>query len=214
MLMLTASDLYDGVVTRPYNSWSDQKLSSETTKIHLAMNPNPLFPNPSPDMATFGAAVSAYVTQLAKAGTRDANAVAAKNSRRAELVALCVQLGNSVASTADGNVEALVSTALPLRKKSQSIVLEAPSNFRIVNGINSGELDLKVDSQRGVSTFGFEYTVDPPTEESVWVKTICTTSRCTIKGLTPGKRYWFRSFVTGSKGQQVTGDMALSPFVQ
>jgi len=212
--MLTTSDLYDGVVTRPYKSWSDNKLSSETTKIQFAMIGNVLFPAPSPTMQVFGDAVSAYVTQLAKAGTRDANAVAAKNSRRAELVALCVQLGNSVASTADGNVEALISTALPLRKKRQSVVLAAPSNFRIVNGINSGELDLKVDGQRGASAFGFEYTIDPPTEESVWVKTICTTSRCTIKGLTPGKRYWFRSFVTGSKGQQVTGDMLLSPYVQ
>ena len=212
--MSTASDLYDGVVTRPYNSWSDNKLSSETTKIQLAMYPNPLFPSPSPTMEVFSAAVAAYVLQLAKAGTRDANAIAAKNSRRAELVALCVQLGNSVSSTADGNVEALVSTALPLRKKRQSVVLDAPSNFRIENGINSGDLDLKVDGQRGVSTFGFEYTVDPPTEESVWVKTICTTSRCTIKGLTPGKRYWFRPFVTGSKGQHITGDMLLSPFVQ
>jgi hypothetical protein len=167
--MLTASDLYDGVVTRPYNSWSDTKLSSETSKIQVAMINNPLFPTPNPSMQVFGDAVAAYVSQLAKAGTRDANAVAAKNSRRAELVALCVQLGNSVTSTADGNVEALVSTAMPLRKKRQSIVIEAPSNFRITNGLNSGELDLKVDSQRGVSTFGFEYTVDPPTEESVWV---------------------------------------------
>src|SRR5690242_1305535 len=214
MLMLTASDLYDGVVTRPFNSWSDTKLSSETSKIQVAMINNPLFPTPNPSMQVFGDAVAAYVSQLAKAGTRDANAVAAKNSRRAELVALCVQLGNSVTSTADGNVEALVSTAMPLRKKRQSIVIAAPSNFRITNGLNSGELDLKVDGQRGVSTFGFEYTIDPPTEESVWVKTICTTSRCTVKGLTPGKKYWFRAFVTGSKGQQVTGEMMISPYVQ
>ena len=211
---MTASDLYDGVLTRPYNSWSDNKLSSETTKIQLSMYPNPLFPSPSPTSEVFSAAVTAYVTQLAKAATRDANAIAAKNSRRAELIALCLQLNNSVASTADGNVEALVSTGLPLRKKRESVVLDAPSNFRIENGINSGDLEVKVDGQRGVSTFGFEYTLDPPTEESVWVKTICTTSRCTIKGLTPGKRYWFRPFITGSKGQHITGDMLLSPFVQ
>jgi len=212
--MSTASDLYDGVVTRPYNSWSDNKLSSETTKIQLAMYPNPLFPSPSPTQEVFSAAVTAYVTQLAKAGSRDANAVAAKNSRRAELVALCVQLGNFVASAADGNVEALVSSALPLRKKRQSVVLDAPSNFRIENGINSGDLEVKVDFQKGVNAFGFEYTIDPPTDESVWVKIICSTSRCTIKGLTPGKRYWLRPFITGSKGQHIVGDMLLSPFVQ
>lgn len=214
MLMLSASDLYDGVVIRPYNSWSDTKLSSETTRIQLAMTPNPSFPSPNPTMAVFGDAVDAFVTQLAKAGTRDANAVAAKNSRRAELIALCVQLGNSVATTAQGNVELLVSTGIPLKKKPGSIVLEAPSNFRIENGVNSGELEVKVDSQKGATGFGFDYTMDPPTEESVWVKTLCSTSRCTIKGLTPGKRYWFRSLVMGRKGQMVVGDMLLSPYVQ
>jgi hypothetical protein len=214
MLMTSASDLFDGVVIRPYNSWSDTKLSTETARIQLAMDRNPAFPSPSPDMTVFGAAVTAYQTQLAKAATRDANAVAAKNSRRAELIALCEQLGNSVAMTAQGNVEALVSTGLPLRKKPEGVVLEAPSNFRITNGVNSGELDVKVDSQKGATGFGFDYTEDPPTTESVWVKTICSTSRCTIKGLTPGKRYWFRPLVTGRKGQMVVGDMLQSPYVQ
>jgi len=35
-----------------------------------------------------------------------------------------------------------------------------------------------------------------------------------IKGLTPSKRYWFRTYVLGRKGQQVMGDMLLSPYVQ
>jgi hypothetical protein len=71
-----------------------------------------------------------------------------------------------------------------------------------------------VNGQKVVSSFNFEYTMDPPTEESVWVKTSCTTSRCTIKGLIPGKKYWFRTYVLGRKGQQVMGDMLLSPYVQ
>ncbi len=208
--MLNASDLYDGVVIRPYKSWSDTKLSVETTGMQFAMTDNPYFPSPTPSMEVFSAAVAAYVTQLAKAAGRDATAIAAKNARRADLIALCVELGYSVSGTAKGDVEMLVTSRLPLRKKRQSIVLTAPSNFRIVNGINSGELDLKVDGIKGAVSFGFEYTMDPPTDQSVWVKTICSTSRCTIKGLQPGKRYWFRTFVTGSKGQQITGDMPCS----
>ena len=212
--MALPSDLFDGVVIRPYRSWSDTILSTETTRIQLSMMNNDLFPSPSPTMEVFSAAVSAYVTQLAKAATRDANAIAAKNSRRVELIALCEQLGNSVATTAQGNVEMLVSTGLPLRKKRQGILLSAPSNFRITLGVNSGELDLKVDGQKGATGFGFEYTEDPLVAESVWARTLCSTSRCTIKGLTPGKRYWCRPFVTGRKGQMIVGDMLLSPYVQ
>lgn len=211
---MKASDLYDGVVIRPYNSWSDVKLSAEMKKIQTSMLQNPLFLTPSPTMEVFTGALQAYVDQLAKAGSRDENAVAAKNARRASLVSLCVQLGYSVSNVANGDVEALVSTGLPLRKKRQTIVLKTPSNFRISNGKNPGELDVKVDGMKGAVTFGFEYTMDPPTDESVWVKTICTTSRCTIKNLQPGKKYWLRSFVVGSKGQQIMGDMLLSPFVQ
>lgn len=212
--MLNASDLYDGVVIRPYKSWSDTRLSVETTGIQFAMTKNPIFPSPSPSMEVFSAGVAAYVTTLAKAAGRDAAAVAAKNARRADLINLCVELGYSVSGIAKGDVEALVTTRMPLRKKRQSVVLTAPSNFRIANGINPGELDLKVDGKKGAVSFTFEYTMDPPTEQSVWVKTICSTSRCTIKGLQPGKRYWFRTLVTGSRGQQVLGDMLLSPYVQ
>jgi hypothetical protein len=212
--MLTASDLFDGIVIRPYNRWSDTKLSTETTRIQFSMANNPSFPSPSPTIEVFSAGVAAYVTQLVKAATRDANAVAAKNARRAELIALCVQLGNSVATTAQGNVEMLVSTGLPLRKKRQPIVLSAPSNTRIINGVNSGELDVKVDGQKGATGYSFDYTEDPLTPDSVWVKMLCSTSRCTIKGLTPGKRYWIRPAVMGRKGQAIVGDMLLSPFVQ
>ena len=208
------SDLFDGSVVNPYNSWADGKVFNETVRIQTSMTDNPRFPTPSPTMVAFGDAVSAYGLALAKAGSKDKSAIAAKNARRAELIALCVQLGFSVSNTANGDVEALVSTSLPLRKKRQSVVLSPPSNLRIVNGINPGELDLKVDGMKGAATFGFEYTQDPPTEESVWVRTICSTSRCTIKNLESGKKFWFRTFVIGSKEQMVMGETLLSPYVQ
>ena len=211
---MKTSDLFDGIVTRPYNTWSDVKLGAETQSIHTMMLKNSAFSKPQPTMEVFGKAVTAYTSQLSKVGTHDSGAIAAKNVRRAELIKLCIQLGNSVTDTANGNVEALISTGLPLRKKRQPAVLTAPSNFRITNGLNQRELDVKVKGMKAAYAFGFEYTMDPPTEDSVWIKTVCTTSRCTIKGLQPGKRYWFRPFVTGSKGQQITGDAILSPYVQ
>ena len=123
-------------------------------------------------------------------------------------------MGNSVTSVANGDVEVLVSTGLPLRKKRTAAVLTVPSHFRITNGVNPGELDLRVKGMKAARAYGFEYTIDPPTEDSVWIRTVCSASRCTIKGLQAGKKYWFRPFVTGSKGQQITGDAILSPYVQ
>jgi hypothetical protein len=208
------SDLYEGQVTRPYKKWSDVKLSVETQRIKLSMFENPFFPNPEPNMTVFGDAIAAYVSQLAKAGTRDSSAIAAKNVRRARLIELVTTLGYSVADQAKGDVEALVSSGLPLKKRRELITLTAPVNLRIINGSNSGELMLSVNTIKGASSFGFEYTVDPPTDKSVWIKTICSTSKCTVKGLEPGKKYWFRAFVTGARGQQITGEMMQSPYVQ
>ena len=111
--MLKASDLFDGVITRPYNSWSDGKLSTETNRMQQGTYKNPLFPSPVPNLKTFSEGVTAFVDQLARAGSHDSITIAAKNARRNDLIKLCVQLGNSVSNTANGNVEALVTTGLP-----------------------------------------------------------------------------------------------------
>lgn len=201
-------------VTRPFATWSDEKLAVESKVIETAMIGNTVFfPNPEPDMPSFSATVDAFITQLGKAGSRDVNAVAAKNARRMELVLSCITLSNSVALTANGNREKLLSTRMPLKKQRQARVLKTPENFRIVNGINPGELLLKINGMKACS-FIFDYTQDPPTDASIWKRTSCSTTRCTISGLEAGKRYWFRVAAVGGNGQLVLGELILSPFVQ
>ncbi len=132
--------------TKPFNNWPDKKLAAETKQVAQAMKKNLAFPKTEPPIATFSAAVDAFIDQLGKAGSRDINAVAAKNTKRFELVQLCNSLVNSVASTANGNREMLVSTGLPLRKIPQAVVLRNPENFTVTNGINPGELAATTDS--------------------------------------------------------------------
>jgi len=215
-------------VTKPYKGWSDKKLATDTMKIQTAMTDNPDFPTPVPSVADYSEMVGAYISQLGKAGTRDINAIAAKNARRRELIDATIMLGTSVSLTANGNLEMLVSTCLPLRRQSQPVVLAKPSNFRCTNGINPGELDLKVDTMDGVVSFNFTYTVYPPTENAVWTtvtssKSSCTAvwttvtsskSSCTITGLEPGKKFWIRVAAIGHKGQMVWGETLQSPYVQ
>ncbi len=211
---MKTSDLFFPTLTRPYNSWSDKTLATESMKIQTNMADNPFFPTTVPTMDVFSTAAGDFVTSLARAGTRDINAVAAKNAKRDTLIAFCIQLGNSVVTTANGEIELLVSSGLPMRKRPQPVVIGNPTNFRITNGINPGELDLRVDTMKGASSFVFEYTEYPPTDASVWQRTTCSTSRCTISGLTAGKKYWFRVAAIGRKGQQVWGETLLSPYVQ
>ncbi len=199
--------------TKPFNNWPDKKLAAETKQVAQAMKKNWAFPKTEPPIATFSAAVDAFIDQLGKAGSRDMSAVAAKNTKRFELVQLCNTLVNSVASTANGNREMLVSTGLPLRKIPQAIVLRNPENFTVTNGINPGELYLKVKGSNAHSII-FEYTEDPPTPVSVWTRTTCTRSSCTVSGLEAGKKFWFRVAAVGSRSQVAWGETVLSPYVQ
>ncbi len=211
---MKTTELYSGSVTRPYNGRSDSHLLVETQSIVTGMTGNPNFPDPTPDMPTFSAAVNAYSLQLSRAATRDAYSIAVKNLRRSELIDLCVQLSNSVENTANGDVDKLISSRLPLKKKPQSVVIGLPANLRITNGLNPGELVLKVNSMKGATSFNFTYTQDPPTETSVWVPMMCSRSRCVVPGLQSGKRYWFKVAAVGRKGQMVWGETLLSPYVQ
>jgi len=202
-------------VTQPYKSWPDKKLATEAVKIKTAISGNTYFPETTPSAADYSTAVDAYIAQLGKAtGTRDVNAVDQKNARRRELIALTVTLGTSCSLSANGDLEMLRSTALPLRRRPQTIVLGKPSNFRCTNGINPGELLLKVDTMAGVASFSFTYTEYPPTETSNWVTVTSSKSTCTLTGLTPGKKYWIRVAAIGTKGQMVWGETLQTPYVQ
>ena len=201
-------------VTKPYNGWSDKKLATESIKIQTAVTDNPDFPTLVPTPADYAEMVGAFISQLGKAGTRDINAVAAKNARRRELIDATILLGTSASLTANGNLDMLLSTGLPLRKQQQPVVLGKPSNFRCTNGINPGELDLRVDTMDGVVSFNFTYTVYPPAETAVWTTVTSSKSSCTITGLESGKKYWFRVAAIGTKGQMVWGETLQSPYVQ
>ena len=210
---MISSTFYPSVI-RPYNEWSDTKLLTEAMKIQTALTDNPNFTSTIPTVPEFSSAIGNYGNQLSIAGSRDVNAVALKNTKRNELIDMCIQLGNSVQTISNGDIDVLISSAMPLRKKAASIVIGMPTNFRIALGINPGELELKVNNMKGVSTYNYEYTPDPPTANSVWKSNAGTTSRSLVTGLESGKRYWFRIIVLGSKGQKVLGETLLSPYVQ
>ena len=201
-------------VTRPYNSWADKKLAAESVKIQTGMTDNPDFPTPTPSIADYSAAVGDFISQIGKSGSRDVNAIAAKNASRKVLIDLSVTLGTYASLTANGNQEKLLSTNLPLRRQAQPIVLGKPSNFRCTNGINPGELLLRIDTMDGVVTFNFMYTVYPPAEGATWTTVSSSKSSCLITGLESGKKYWFRVAAVGTNGQMVWGETLQSPYVQ
>ena len=201
-------------VTRPYNSWSDKKMATESLKIQTGFTDNIYFPTPTPSLDDYSAAVGDFLSKLGKAGTRDLNAIAAKNESRKVLIDLSTLLGVYATLTANGNQDMLLSTNLPQRKQPQPVVLGKPSNFRCTNGINPGELLLKIDTMHGVASFNFMYTQYPIQEGATWTTVSSSKSTCLISGLEPGKKYAFRVAAIGTNGQVVWGETLQSPYVQ
>lgn len=198
-----------------FSRYADAVLLVVAQTILAALTGNLYFPTPTPTLAVLQAAVDDYAAALSAAKDRGKNNVAAKNTRRKELIALLQQLGRYCMLTAGTNIDALISSGFELSKTRQPMPpIEAPSITKMDNGVNSGDLLIAVDRPKGAKGYIFEYTLDAITDSSVWTSITTTTSKATIAGLEPGKKYWFRVTIIGAKGQAVTCEPVLSKVVQ
>ena len=199
-----------------FNSYSDNALLVLVKACLLALTGNVFFPALSnPTLAEFQTAINAYDAALAAAADRSKNNVAAKDARKAELINLLIRMALQLMQEADGNLEALVSTALPLYKtREPKPPMGIPAIESIENGLNSGELDAKVFFLPGARTLIYQYTEDPLTAGSVWTSLNSTRTKETLTGLQVGKRYWIRIVAYGTNNQMTISDPVLSKIVQ
>ena len=173
------------------------------------------FPTPIPTLAVFQTGINNYSDALTAAKDGGKTAIAIKNARKAELIALLVQLGNYVTLTANGDEEQLSSSAFPLRKSNEPMPpLVKPEIGRIEDGVNSGELQATIGAVPGARTYVYQYTQDPLTADSQWTSSNSTLTKILFTGLEPGKKYWTRVIAYGKNEQEVYSDAVLSPMVR
>lgn len=91
-----------------------------------------------------------------------------------------------------------------MKKLPQPIVVTKPTGLILTNGINPGELRVRIAGMKKVSLI-IEYTVDPMTPDSQCESITCSNCSYSLTGLAPGKRYWIRDrlvqmfhFITGN----------------
>ena len=73
---------------------------------------------------------------------------------------------------------------MPMRK-TQPVVLAMPEGFKVINGINPGELELSVDRMKGVTSYNFQYSYDM-SELATWTTVSSSTATLIIPGLKTG----------------------------
>lgn len=197
----------------PYKSWSDTKLVAGSGYIFNCLQGNDYFTSLATEVTAYGNIVNAFRTQVELAGNRDKNAVAAKNVMRNALIAATISIANAVTQAASGNIQALVSSGMELRKKPQPIELEAPVNLVITAGPQPGQLKTKVDVVKGARSYIARCATDPEAPATQWTIVNCSRSQCVISGLPSGTKQWVVIGALGSNHNTAWSAMQLSPFV-
>lgn len=195
-------------ITNGYPQMSDPKLDTKSHQILAAMTGNPNFTAPVPTLAVLATLVAAFVDALSDCRDGDRVKVAVKNQKRAELIAGLHKLSDYVLFKSAGNSVVALSSGFSIGKTpSPAPPITKPENFRIENGINSGQLVSKINRVRGGLSYLHQYATDEMRTQENWQSVPSSKTSCIIANLQPGLKYHCRVAVLGVKGQLLYSDI-------
>lgn len=175
--------------------------TDKVTTILTWMTGNPDYPTPSPAFAVIQPAFDTYKVATADAALGGKEKIAARDARRSELVSLLRQLANYVSTTANGDMETLLSSGFPVQKYTRTRVgpLDAPDSPLLSAGKNTGELKAAIAPVYGAFTYNWRVAL--ASAPSVYVQTAQTTGgRTVFGGLTAGQIYLVQANAVGAAG--------------
>ncbi len=163
-----------------------------------ALTGNSAFPQPDPTLAALQKAIADVESAEALVHTGAKGAVAARNQKRAVLVALLQQLKAYVQKTVDADQEhapALIQSAGMGMKK---VVVRAARVFAVKSGPVSGSVSLVTARAAKRASYEWAFSSDGG---KTWQEARATLrSRTSITGLQPGTAYLFRVRPVTKKG--------------
>lgn len=190
-----------------FRRYTDATLLILAQGILTALTGNPYFPTTSPTLAVFQAAISDYSDALAAAALGGKNNIVIKNARKADLISVLISLALDIMKTANGSLIMLTSSAFPLSKdRTPSGPMGNPQILSLEDGPVSGSLTVAISKVTGAKTYGYEYTLDPLTDNSQWSSEIDNLVKHTFSSLEVGKKYWVRVVAYGNNEQEGYSD--------
>jgi hypothetical protein len=99
---------------------------------------------------------------------------------------------------ADGDKEVISSSGYFASKQPQPVKRPV---FKVIYGDKDGSVILKRKAVQGAVAYIYQYVEDPlPEDEKQWIyANFCAQTKCVIKNLESGKKYWFRVFAINRK---------------
>ena len=167
--------------------------------VATAMNKNPLFPTPTPTMATYEADVAALVAAESVAVTRAKGAAETRNAKlavvEADLAALRTYVQGVVDTSPPANgVSIIESAGMSVRK----VTLHDKAALKVEQQAASGSVKLLAKAARRPAVYSWDYSVDQKT----WVAMPQTLeAKTSLTGLTAGTTYYFRVQILSKAGE-------------
>ena len=180
--------------------------------IEQRMTGNPAFPDPAPSLADVGLAREALEAAITPAVDGGRTARAIRNARKDELKLLLDQLAGYVASRAEGNELAILSSGYEVRQTSAPLPEPtAPVDLRAELSAHPGRVDLTWAAPRGAVTYHVQVNRVSPDDANAWeLVGVTTRSRYSVSGLDAAKPSWFRVSAIGTAGTSAWSDPAQS----
>lgn len=197
-----------------YGRLSDANLNLKAISVVKGLTDNPNFPTTTPTPANFALLQVAYADALNNALSGNRQYIASKNKVREDLLAAMRRLAMDIDAQGNGDKAMLLSSGFDLASTNEaSPGIDVPNDFKILDGINSGELKFSCKRVINAVSYLIEYTDEPPAETTQWKFVPTSTREFTIKGLRSGLRIYGRMKAVGRKGQTANSDI-LSRLVQ
>lgn len=186
-----------------FESDSDSQLLARANLIIEGMTGNAHFPNPTPTIAVLTTLKDDYSASLVAAGTGNRAAASEKNDQRLVLETNLCTLGNYINTVARNNLTAILTSNYPPTKDPEPSYLGPVEMMKLTPGMNSGSLICKLSRVKNSKSYTFMITEDPITDDSLWKSYVSTRCSFEFTKLVPGKKYWVKVIVAGTKNQTV-----------
>ncbi len=176
-----------------------------------AMNANTNFADPTPPLATVGAARTALLAAIPEAAYGDRVKVALRNTLRKTLAKLMVDLCRYVNSASNGDRDVALTSGLQAAKiPVPTPLVEPPFGLTAQPTSKNGEALVRYRTHYGSRTKQIYATSVDPNVESGWALVgVTTKSSFLVSNLESGKLYWFKVNAVCASGVSGYSDPAV-----
>lgn len=189
------------IISLGYKKQSDGDFATTISRIVNKTDGNNNFQNPPEALAVVKKTLPEFVLALTDASGRDQLKVAIKNGKRAILEEALGVLRDYVSQVANGDRVILLSSGFELRGARKDTTLGAITRIEVIAD-KPNEATTRIKRVRRARAYIHQYTVDPVTPGSVWIKEFHTEPENTFTGLVSKEKYVFQVIAVGYNKQE------------